>query len=32
LILDNVEETWKKFNFKQLGISYHVAGDAGWLT
>lgn len=32
LILDNVEETWKKFNFKQLGISYHVAGDSGWLT
>jgi hypothetical protein len=32
LILDNVEETWRKFNFKQLGISYHVAGDAGWLT
>jgi len=32
LILDNVEETWKKFNFKQQGIAYHVAGDAGWLT
>jgi len=32
LVLDNVEETWKKFNFKQQGISYHAAGDAGWLT
>jgi len=31
LILDNVEETWKKFDFRQLGIEYHAAGEAGWL-
>jgi nucleotide sugar dehydrogenase len=31
LILDNVEEAWRRFDFKPLGIEYHVAGDAGWL-
>jgi nucleotide sugar dehydrogenase len=31
LILDNVEERWKKFDFRQLGIEYHAAGEAGWL-
>ncbi len=31
LILDNVEEAWKKFNFKKQGIEYYAAGDAGWL-
>jgi len=31
LVLDNVEETWRKFNFGQMGIQYFVAGDPGWL-
>ena len=31
LILDNVEEVWRKFDFKQVGIEYYVTGDAGWL-
>jgi hypothetical protein len=30
-ILDNVEEAWKKFDFRSAGIEYHVAGDPGWL-
>jgi nucleotide sugar dehydrogenase len=31
LILDNVEETWKKYRFREYGIEYYVAGSAGWL-
>jgi len=30
LILDNTE-VWKDINFRNAGIDYHVAGDAGWL-
>jgi nucleotide sugar dehydrogenase len=31
LILDNIEETWRKFDFRQLGIQYFVAGEREWL-
>lgn len=31
LIVDNVEEAWKRVDFSPLGIEYHVAGDKGWV-
>lgn len=31
LILDNVEETWRRIDFSALGIEYHAAGDRNWL-
>jgi UDP-N-acetyl-D-mannosaminuronate dehydrogenase len=31
LILDNVEEAWKKVDFSASGIQYHAAGDREWL-
>ncbi len=30
LVLDNTE-IWSDIDFKEKGIEYHVAGDAGWL-
>jgi UDP-N-acetyl-D-mannosaminuronic acid dehydrogenase len=32
LIVDNVEEAWRRVDFSTLGIEYHVAGDRGWLS
>jgi UDP-N-acetyl-D-mannosaminuronate dehydrogenase len=29
LVLDNVEETWRTFDWASLGIEYHIAGEAG---
>lgn len=31
LVLDNLEETWRTFDWTSLGIEYHVAGDSKWL-
>jgi len=31
LVLDNVEEAWKRIDFSAAGIEYHAAGDRGWL-
>jgi UDP-N-acetyl-D-mannosaminuronic acid dehydrogenase len=31
LIVDNVEEAWRRVDFFASGIEYHVAGDRGWL-
>ncbi|MCJ7506942.1 nucleotide sugar dehydrogenase [Candidatus Bathyarchaeota archaeon] len=31
LIVDNIEEAWRRVDFSALGIEYHVAGDRGWL-
>lgn len=31
LVLDNVEEAWKRIDFSASGIEYHAAGDKGWL-
>lgn len=31
LVLDNLEETWRTFNWTSLGIEYHIAGDSKWL-
>jgi UDP-N-acetyl-D-mannosaminuronate dehydrogenase len=31
LIVDNVEEAWRRIDFSVSGIEYHVAGDRGWL-
>jgi len=31
LVVDNVEETWRRIDFSARGIEYHVAGDRGWL-
>jgi nucleotide sugar dehydrogenase len=31
LVVDNVEEAWRRIDFTALGIEYHVAGDKGWL-
>jgi len=31
LVVDNVEETWKRIDFSARGIEYHIAGDRGWL-
>jgi len=32
LVLDNLEETWRTFDWPSTGIEYHVAGDRNWLT
>jgi len=31
LILDNLEETWRGFDWGFAGIEYHIAGDRKWL-
>jgi len=31
LIIDNLEETWKDFDWKSTGIKYAVAGESNWL-
>jgi nucleotide sugar dehydrogenase len=31
LILDNLEETWRTFDWASSGIEYHTAGDRNWL-
>jgi UDP-N-acetyl-D-mannosaminuronate dehydrogenase len=31
LILDNLEETWRNFDWKSSGVKYVVAGDPNWL-
>jgi nucleotide sugar dehydrogenase len=31
LVLDNLEETWRSFDWTSTGIEYHVAGDSKWL-
>jgi hypothetical protein len=31
LIIDNLEETWKHFDWESTEIKYLVAGDSGWL-
>jgi nucleotide sugar dehydrogenase len=31
LILDNLEETWRTFDWASSGIEYHTAGDRKWL-
>jgi nucleotide sugar dehydrogenase len=31
LVLDNLEEAWRTFNWTSLGIEYHIAGDSKWL-
>lgn len=32
LIIDNVEETWKHFDWSSPEIKYYVAGDSDWLS
>jgi nucleotide sugar dehydrogenase len=32
LIVDNVEEAWRRLDFSASGIEYHIAGDKGWLS
>ena len=32
LIIDNLEETWKAFDWKTHGIEYFVSGDSKWLS
>lgn len=31
LVLDNLEETWRTFDWHSAGIEYHIAGDSKWL-
>jgi len=31
LVLDNLEESWRSFDWSSTGIEYHVAGDSKWL-
>lgn len=31
LIIDNLEETWRNFDWKSTNIQYHVAGDRHWI-
>lgn len=31
LIIDNIEEAWKEFDWDSLGIRYVIAGDKNWL-
>ena len=31
LILDNLEETWRTFDWASAGIEYHISGDSKWL-
>jgi nucleotide sugar dehydrogenase len=32
LVLDNLEETWRTFDWPSTGIEYHIAGDSNWLA
>src|SRR5208282_1664334 len=32
LVIDNLEETWKHFDWNSSGIKYVVAGDSNWLN
>jgi len=32
LVLDNVEEAWRRIDFSGSGIEYHAAGDRDWLA
>jgi len=32
LVLDNLEETWRTYDWSSTGIEYHVAGDRNWLA
>ena len=32
LVLDNLEETWRTFNWSTSEIEYHIAGDRSWLN
>ncbi|MFI5448633.1 MAG: nucleotide sugar dehydrogenase [Candidatus Bathyarchaeia archaeon] len=32
LVIDNLEETWKHFDWNSPGIKYVVAGDSNWLN
>jgi len=31
MIIDNLEETWRNFDWESTNIQYHVAGDSHWL-
>jgi UDP-N-acetyl-D-mannosaminuronate dehydrogenase len=31
LVLDNLEETWRTFDWASSGIEYHISGDSNWL-
>jgi nucleotide sugar dehydrogenase len=31
LVLDNLEETWKDFDWKEIGVRYLISGDKNWL-
>jgi len=31
MIIDNVEETWRDFDWKSSGIEYYIAGHSRWL-
>ena len=31
LVLDNLEETWRTFDWSTSGIEYRIAGDSNWL-
>jgi nucleotide sugar dehydrogenase len=31
MVLDNLEETWRNFDWKTTDIRYHIAGDSHWL-
>jgi len=31
MIIDNMEEAWRDFDWNAAGIEYHVAGDKNWL-
>ena len=32
LVLDNLEETWRTFDWRAAEIEYHIAGDSNWLA
>lgn len=32
LIISNMEEAWRDFDWKSIGIEYHIAGDSNWLS
>ena len=31
LIIDNIEETWRTYNWDSSNITYSIAGDSHWL-
>ena len=31
LVIDNLEETWKEFDWKSMGVKYLIAGGKNWL-